>query len=152
MHLVSFQPTGNSVILFIQRHLFRVRIRLLCATWMLISSFQDARRYERSQFSNANSSASFFELFACTLSSFFPLLPRVTAVGRNRTPWETMPYFHFLASFCVLEWEEQQPWCLQALSWVTFVHVSQPRNPLWGSQEGKEPHPCKSSDSNIISC
>lgn len=71
--------------------------------------FQDACRYGRSQFSNANSSASFFELFARSLSSFPPLLPRVTAVGRNRTPWETVPYFHFLASFCVLEWEELQP-------------------------------------------
>lgn len=143
MHLVSLQPTGNSIILFIKRHLFKVRISLLPAPWMLINSFQDAYRYERSQCSNDNISASFSKLFACSLSSFPPLLPRVTAVGRNRTPWETMPCFHFLASFCVVEWEELQPWCLQALSRVTFVHVSQPRNPAWGSQKGIEPHPCK---------
>lgn len=52
-----------------------------------------------------------------------------------------MPCFYFLASFCVLEWEELQLQCLQALPRVTFVHISQPRNPPWGSQEGKEPHP-----------
>lgn len=52
------------------------------------------------------------------LSSSPPLLPRVTAVGRNRTPWETVLYFHFLASFFVLEWGELQPQCPQALPHV----------------------------------
>lgn len=100
LHFVSLQPTDNSIILFIQIHLFRIRISLLPATWMLINNFQHVCWYERSQFSNTNRSASFFALFARCLSSFPPLLPRVTAVVRNKTTWEAMPCFHFLPSVC----------------------------------------------------
>lgn len=78
-----------------------------------------------------------FICWALCMQSDSPLLPRVTAVGRNRTPWEITFCFHSdgIGGTTTTVSSGTAAWFLCA----PREHISQLRNPPWESKAGEDP-------------